>query len=394
MAKRKAGSRAAYGGGSVYPNKDGTFTAQVRDGARTIRRRAATRADAERVLADLNKLKASGINIRDGSQPFQDFTDYWFPEVFCQREIKPRTAEHTLFILERYILPTLATRALLSISQAELQTLLNDLRRRKPPLSAQTVQHVRRVLREVFSKALEMQLLRADPAAGLEAPKIRRAERAALETADVRRLLETVGGARHGAALWLMALLGVRVGEALALRRQDCSADFSEVTINEALDFRTGQAGTPKNGRSRALPVPPHVAAQLAAQWAHTKALMHDTPGWNARGLLFPSEAGTPLQPRNFERRWAGGKQRGVMYGGFKQAAGLPDSTTLHDLRRFVATALEDLDVPQRTIGHILGHDAKNVTETYIKRRMPTMRRALEKLEAAIFESQADAKTA
>jgi integrase len=63
-----------------------------------------------------------------------------------------------------------------------------------------------------------------------------------------------------------------------------------------------------------------------------------------------------------------------------------PNKTTLHDLRRFLATTLEDLDVGQRTIGHILGHVAGNVTENYIKRHLPTMRRALERLEHVVWQ--------
>jgi integrase len=82
-----------------------------------------------------------------------------------------------------------------------------------------------------------------------------------------------------------------------------------------------------------------------------------------------------------------------TFYPGFKQQAELPDGTTLHDLRRFVATTLEDLEVGQRTIGHILGHQAANVTEGYIKRNLPTLRRALEKLEAALWEDQADVES-
>jgi hypothetical protein len=49
-------------------------------------------------------------------------------------------------------------------------------------------------------------------------------------------------------------------------------------------------------------------------------------------------------------------------------------------------------DVGQRTIGHILGHAAGNVTVRYIKRHLPTMRRALEKLERAIWEEDEMAK--
>src|SRR6266540_2948415 len=103
MAKRRKskGERAEYGQGSIYENRDGTFTI------------------------------------------------YWFPEVYLQREIKPRTAQHTLDMLQWYILPIIGTHSLNAITHAELQTLLNDMRRRPRPLkllSAQTVQHVRRVL--------------------------------------------------------------------------------------------------------------------------------------------------------------------------------------------------------------------------------------------------------
>jgi integrase len=108
--------------------------------------------------------------------------------------------------------------------------------------------------------------------------------------------------------------------------------------------------------------------------------------------LLFPSEVGTPQQPRNFERAWSGqwkGKDaRRRFYPWFKQRAGLPEETTLHDLWRFMATALEDLDIGKRTIGHILGHNARNVTEIYIKRNLPTMRRALERLEQALINDR------
>ena len=57
----------------------------------------------------------------------------------------------------------------------------------------------------------------------------------------------------------------------------------------------------------RHLPVPPRLAACLHAQWEQVKMLRDDpTANWKDHGLLFPSEAGTPIQPRNFERTWSG----------------------------------------------------------------------------------------
>jgi integrase len=402
--KRKGeGDKGAYGSGSIYPNKDGSFTVQIYIHGKLVRRRAPNREAAEALKAELNRQKAAKIDIREGSQPVEQFTNYWFHEVYLQRDIKPRTAKHTLDMLQWYILPVIGARPLNAVLHTDLQTLLNDLRRRpKPlkPLSTQTVRHVHRVICDVFTKAHQIHLIYDNPSLNLEVPKIRRVQKEALTIAQVRALFAVVEGTRYGAAFHTMALLGLRIGETLALRRIDFNADFSEVTIRRAIGYHSNDMGTPKSdSAARRLPIPPRLSDMLKAQWAHIKEQQHDPAShWKEHGLIFPSEVGTAIQPRNFERAWSGQnkkvKRKGVVehvfFPGFKQQAGLPDKTVLHDLRRFLATLLEDLDVGQRTIGHILGHAAGNVTEVYIKRNMPTMRRALEKVEQAIWGAQAE----
>ena len=396
--KRKNTQKSTYGSGSVYSNKDGSFTVQIYLNRKLVRRRAPNRETAEVILAELNRQKAKGINIRDSAQPVEEFTAYWFPEVYLQRDIKPRTAQHTLNMLEWYILPAIGTRPLNAVSHTDLQTLLNDLRRRpKPlkPLSAQTIHHVHRVLCDVFRKAKQMHLREDDPSEGLEIPKIRRVQKPALTVEQIRALLAAVEDTRYAPIYAIMAILGLRIGEALALRRIDFNSDFTEVKINQAIGYLSNEIGTPKSEEAmRHLPLPPRLSKFLRAQWEHVKVLRDDpTPDWKDHGLLFPSEAGTPIQPRNFERTWSGQwkkvRRKGIVerkfFPGFKQTAQLPEETTLHDLRRFMATTLEDLDVGQRTIGHILGHAAGNVTEKYIKRHLPTMRRALERLEQVVW---------
>ena len=111
--------------------------------------------------------------------------------------------------------------------------------------------------------------------------------------------------------------------------------------------------------------------ARCRDQWQHVKGLADDAPaGWNALGYMLPSGAGTAIQPSNFEKAWNGYTTRRTtargpkvyQYEGFKRRTGWPAALTLHSLRSFVATTLEDVDTPQRTISHILGHGAKNVT--------------------------------
>lgn len=389
MARQHKTKKRAYGTGAPYENPDGTWTAQIYINRQLIRRRCPTREAAEAKLIELNDLKRRGINVHEGGQPLEQFATYWFNEVYLQRTLSARSIKHTRDMIELHVLPTLAHRLLIDIDHAELQTLLNNLRRRpkpKKPLSAQTVNHVHSVLRQIFTKADAMHLLRYNPTLDLEVPKVKRVKKPALTTIQVRAFLDSIEGYRLATAYHVMATLGTRLGETLGLRRIDFNGDFSQVTINQQISYHTREAVAPKQDSVRPLPVPPRVAAQLRAHWLTVSPLAD----WQDHGLLFPSDEGTRKLPRNFEREWFGQQKKNRFYPGLKQRGGLPDETTIHSFRSFVATMLNGMDVNSATIGHILGHGAKNVTEGYIQRMLPSMRRALEALERELWgEEQA-----
>lgn len=384
MAKRKS-DKAAYGSGSIYPNPDGSFTVAVRPGKgkKPIRKRAATRAAAEVIRARLVDERDAGVNIEKGSQPVEDFTTYWYQEVYIQRGRSERQDKHTLDMLELHILPVLAKHTLMEVDHEACQQLINDLRRRKRPLSPQTVHHVYSVLHQVFSLAFAMGYTRRDPSDKIELPEIKRTPKTAPAIATVRQLLTVVDQHPTAIVFHLMITLGLRLGEALAVRRQDFNADYSELTINQALNFHTAQAGTPKRESVRLLAVPARLQARCRSHWA---AVREDSS--REFGIFCPSEAGTPIQPRNFERVWAGQTKNNKFYPGMKQKAGFPDGAVLHDLRAFTATMLVETEAPAVVVGHVLGHGAKNVTELYMRRYLPTMRRALEKFEAMLWEDE------
>lgn len=383
MARQRKIKKRAYGTGTPYENPDGTWTAQIYINRQLIRRRCPTRETAEAKLVELNALKQRGVNVRDGAQPFETFANYWFNEVYLQRTLAARSIKHTRDMIELHLLPSLAHRPIIDIEHADLQTLLNDLRRRrgKRPLSAQTVNHVYSVMKQIFAKADAMHLLRYNPAIDLEVPKVVRAKKAALSAGQVRTFLATIEGYRLAPAYHVMATLGTRLGETLGLRRIDFNQDFSQVTINQQISYHTREAVAPKQDSIRPLPVPPHLAARLRAQWS----TVSPTADWQDHGLLFPSDEGTRKLPRNFEREWFGQQKGERFYPGLKQRGGLPEETTIHSFRSFVATMLNGMDVNSATIGHILGHGAKNVTEGYIQRMLPSMRRALEALERELW---------
>jgi integrase len=109
-----------------------------------------------------------------------------------------------------------------AVSHAELQTLLNDLRRR--------------VLCEVFRKAKHMHLREDDPSEGLEVPRIRRVQKPTLTIKQIRALLIVVAGTRYVLIYEVMVVLGLRIGEALALATDERRAGglLSVLNCNDA----------------------------------------------------------------------------------------------------------------------------------------------------------------
>ena len=78
-------------------------------------------------------------------------------------------------------------------------------------------------------------------------------------------------------------------------------------------------------------------------------------PAWEDHGLVFATQLGTPLEPRNVNRRFSTARS----------AAGLP-WVRLHDLRHAFATFLLDQGEELRTGMDLLGHSTIRLTaDTY-----------------------------
>src|SRR5512147_395797 len=105
MPKRKR-EKGEYGQGSIYANKDGTFTVAVRlqRGGKPLRRRAPDRAAAEALKTELLRQRDKGLDVMGGAQAVEDFTAYWYNEVYLQRGRAERSNKHTLDMLELHIL--------------------------------------------------------------------------------------------------------------------------------------------------------------------------------------------------------------------------------------------------------------------------------------------------
>lgn len=253
------------------------------------------------------------------------------------------------------------------------------------------MRHAYDILRQALETARGWRYIPYNPAAEVERPKVKRTPKEALTSEQVRALLRVVKGYRLENAYYVAAILGLRLGEILGLRWSDLDWEKRTTRISQQIGYHTNQPVDPKSEASRqTLPVPPRLLERFRDQWARLQLARQATDVWQEHGLIFPSEVGTPKQPSNFEKEWHGyADTRSKKHrAGLRERAGLPEHTTIHDLRRYVATMLEDLGFGQATIGKILGHGKKNVTERYIEAREQTMRTALEAVEQELWRKQ------
>ncbi|MBS0534682.1 MAG: tyrosine recombinase XerC [Proteobacteria bacterium] len=142
--------------------------------------------------------------------------------------------------------------------------------------------------------------------------------------------------ARDAAVLALLYGCGLRISEALGLKRGDASG-------KDALTV------TGKGNKTRMVPVLPQVTKAIAEYIA---LCPYDLP---AEGPLFVGARGGPLSPRIVQLAMAT----------LRGALGLPDTATPHALRHSFATHLLGRGGDLRSIQELLGHASLSTTQIY-----------------------------
>lgn len=192
-----------------------------------------------------------------------------------------------------------------------------------------------------------------------EKVKIRRSrsrnERRALNPDESRALLSAIVGDRLEAFFVLALVTGLRRGELFGLQWSDVDLSGRVLTVRQTLQSVGGQLQflPPKTHRS-ARPVPlSSIALRSLEQQRARQASERLKAGelWEANDLVFACSIGTPMEPRNVNRR----------LDELRRSAGL-EWLRLHDLRHAFATFLLDQGEELRTVMEPLGHSTIRLT--------------------------------
>jgi len=324
------------------------------------RRRKAVYASTERaVLAKRDQLRADhakGVNLAAPPRTVAAWLHEWLTTVKSSDGTGPATRARYEQIVRVHLVPQIGSVKLTALSPRHVQGLVADLQKTAAPAS---VIKVHGVLRNALADAERMDLICRNVAKAVRPPKLPRNERRALTPAEAGSLLDQLKDDRLEAVFIVAMTTGLRRGEVLGLRWQDTDLDGRALFVRQAVQRVGGELKMvpPKTHRSsRPIPLPRMAVTALSAQrvrQANDRLLVG--PAWTDHGLVFASEVGTPLEPRNVNRRFYSART----------AAGL-DWVRLHDLRHAFATFLLDQGEELRTVMDLLGHSTIRLTaDTY-----------------------------
>ena len=350
-------SRRGHGQGGIRKRGDGRWEASVDLGFENGKRRrrffyGRTRPEVAAKLREAQTALSAGRPLPSGRQTTGAFLEAWAADVL-PGTVKARTLQSYRDVLRSYVLPEVGSVPLAKLSPAHVQAMLRALEARG--LSPRTQRYARAVLRRALHQAERWGDVTRNAAALADPPAQERSERPTLSLDQARHLLETVRGDRLEALYWVALSLGLRQGEALALRWADVDLETGRLTVAGTLSRVSGQGlvrTSPKTNRARVVVLSEPCAAALRA---HRRRQLEDRlvagSEWEETGYVFTTETGRALDARNVTRRWHRAREQ----------AGLP-ALHFHDLRHSAATLLLEQGVPITTISKQLGHASITIT--------------------------------
>ncbi len=358
-------------GDRITKRKDGLFqgmyTAQTPDGPKRKYVYGRKYGEVQIKLAEAMGDVARGIVFDDKNLTVGEYLDRFLEDV--QRgSVRESTYSRHKYLHANHVKPALGRVKLRNLSAMHLQRLYRD--RLDAGLSPATVQKMHHVVHKALSQAVRWDLIARNPADAVKAPSPATEEMRPLSADEVRRLLDTAKGDRLEALYVLAIHPGMRRGELLGLKWSDVDLEGGTVSVRRTLtrtDNGKGVAlGDPKTKRSRRTVRLTREATEALRQHLARQLQQIEEAGDHYRdeGLVFATEAGTPINPSNLPQR---------RFAPLLKRAGLSPSVRFHDLRHTTATLLLSRGVPPQVRPELVGPASVAITLDTYSHMLPGM---------------------
>ena len=368
-------SKRANGEGTTYRRANGTWEARLTfiDPMTGERNRtsfyAPTAREARTKMKDARDRLDKGAPIKDATKTVGDWLAHWRATTLAVSDRAQSTKVLYTNLSRKHLeRAPFGVITLDRLRPSDIEALILAMRAKTKPgagedaapvraLSDSTIRQVYTVLRIGLDGAVRDGLLARNPAALIKRPGVERREARHLDDDGVTAILKAAEGSRYHSALALIAATGLRRGEALALSWDNSIVNLDEgwLKVRKTLARIEGELvfSEPKTERSRrTVPLSPPVVAMLRRHRTEQKAeRLRAGDQWVASGLVFTTELGGPVDPRNLLRVIeAAAKGAHVAHVG------------VHTLRHSAAVSWLESATHIKAVADLLGHSSIAVT--------------------------------
>lgn len=286
------------------------------------------------------KLKTNG---KGKSMTVGQMLDFWLTEI--EKTIYERTYEKYQWHVKK-LKPLVGDLELHEIKPLDIKQRLDTIE----GLAPRTIKDLYCTLRTAFNLASTWDLVREDVMRGIKAPQIGHQERDVLKEDQLKYFIEVAKEYKHYLVLRILALTGMRIGEALGLKWGDIYWDSGEVTILRSANTRSRELKDTKTKQSPRTIVLDDETLLLLKQ--HKKEMLKSKIGLNE--LIFQSEEGRPLRYNAIRRT----KEKVLKKTGLQHIR-------LHDLRHGVGSIMIDNGSSITEVSELLGQKPSTTAGIY-----------------------------
>ena len=315
--------------------------------------------------------------VQDSPQRLSEWIERWCDTALEASPRKQSTKALYAGLARKHLSPApLGSTPLDRLRKSHIDGLIVALRSRG--LSNSTVRTTYTVLRAALADAVLDGLIKANPCTLVRRPGVGRTEARYLGAGEVSAVLGAAEGLRYRPVLVLIAGSGLRRGEALGLAWDHVNLTEGWLKVAATLS-RVGTemlVTAPKTPRSRrTVPLSPAMVALLKTHKAHQAAeRLHAGNRWTDSGLVFATELGDAVDPRNVLRTIQIAADKAGVKG-----------VGVHTLRHRTAVAWLEAGVHIKAVADLLGHSSISVTgDIYGHTSEDTARAAIDGLSGVL----------
>ena len=358
----------------IQKRQNGKYRVRYRDPKNKERSKTFDKlADAKRFQAETVAAVNNGAWVAPAKarQPFRHYAALWLNSI----DVKPSTREGYESILRKWLIPEFGDVPVTAIQWHDLESFKSRLL--DQDLQPSTVRNILNVVTPVLATAVRDGVIQSNPARELLKPRSAKIFEAAFATPEeVLKIAAELGG-QDRLLVTFAAFSGLRAGECSGLQVRDLDLAAQRVTVRRAVTEVHGalEVTTPKNGKSRTVPIPSFLAEQLANH-LKSRPFEHE-----AQAHVFTDSFGGIRRHSNFYRR---------VFRPAAEKVGLKNFR-FHDLRHTYATMLISEGAHPRVVMERLGHSSISVTMDTYGHLFPTEDRAtIDALEKAFRDASSN----